>query len=41
MAIRELEVEEAQESVAFHLFAEENGGDAPDRPWCREYEEVE
>lgn len=41
MATRELEVEAGQGSVTFHVFGEEIGDGAPDRHWCRDYEEVE
>ena len=41
MATRELEVEPEQGSAMFYVFGEETGDVAPDRHWCRDYEEVE
>jgi len=40
MGTRELEVEAEQEWVACRIFGEE-GDSAPDRSWCRDYEEIE
>lgn len=41
MTTRELEVEVGEESVMFHVFGEEVAGAVADRPWCRDYEELE
>ena len=37
----EAEVETGQGLATFHAVGDETGDGAPDRPWCRDYEEAE
>ncbi len=41
MGTRELEVEAGQGPETFHVSGEEIGDGPTDRPWCRDYEEIE